>query len=272
MNTKPLPSARLLAEASTGEPTPEWEAVLDRVQRAMANAEFVKIDPKRLRPMKGQPREFFDESELTELSRSIVRVGQFQPGIIRRNVPKVKGTDREILDGERRWRSVILGNVAIYKAMELVIDDEAAPFVIASIANFNRAGHTHMEISNAINRLHAGLKMPVPVVAKMYNITPFWAYELMGLQKLHPSIRKLLDPHLTQDKRLPITAAMQVSKLDQSVQSELVSHYLSGVTTLKGLRREALAIAERSGTYIRKQTESNQPARKLHSADRKSVV
>ena len=41
--------------------TEDWESVLDRVRRAMADAEYVKVDPARLRPMEGQPREYFDE-------------------------------------------------------------------------------------------------------------------------------------------------------------------------------------------------------------------
>jgi ParB/RepB/Spo0J family partition protein len=245
--------------------TEDWESVLDRVRRAMADAEYVKVDPARLRPMEGQPREYFDETDLIELSQSIVRVGQFQPGIIRAVKP-VGAIDLEILDGERRWRGVIIGRVPIYKAMQVQIDDEAAPFVVASIANFNRAGHTPMEISNAIERLHSRLKMPIAVIAKMYRITEFWAYQLHGLQKLHPKVRGLLDPHLVAREQLPITAAIQVSKLQPSVQEELVTRFRAGGVTLKGLRKEALTIARETGTYIRER-ETNQPARKLRSVD-----
>jgi ParB/RepB/Spo0J family partition protein len=244
---------------------PDWKALLDRVRKAMANAEFVRVSPFRIRPMPGQPRDYFDENDLLELSDSITSVGQFQPGIIRA-VADSSEHDYELLDGERRWRAIILGKVDVYKAMLVEIDDEAAPYVVASIANFNRAGHTHMEISNAIHRLHNGLKIPIEVIAKMYNITQYWAYQLEGLQKLHPQIRNLLDPKLKARDQLPITAAIQVAKLDQAVQAELVEKYKSKEVTLKGLRKEAIAIATRTGTYIR-QREAGQPARRLASAE-----
>lgn len=238
-----------------------WKPLFGRVQKAMGNAEYVKVDPARIRPMPNQPREWFDQHALLELSQSIVEVGQFQPGIIRK-VEAADGIEYEILDGERRWRAIILGKVPEYKAMLVEIDDEAAPFVIASIANFNRADHTHMELSNAIERLHNGLGMPIPVVAKLYTMTEHWAYQLHGLQKLHPRFRNLIDPRLQKNKRLPITAAIQVSKLEQSVQVQLVDTFRAGGVTLKGLRKKAVDIAQQTGTYIR-QREADQPARKL---------
>lgn len=233
-------------------PSPrEWEAVLDRVRQAMGAATYVEIDPKRLRPFEGQPREYFNEGDLLDLRDSIVSVGQFQPGIIR-NAPLVGITDHELVDGERRWRAIMLGNVPTYKAMLVEIDDEAAPFVVASIANFNRKGHTDVEISNAIARLHDQLKVPMEIIAKMYNISVFWARELYGLQKLDPKIRGMLDPRLTKKQRLPVTVAIQVAKLDQSVQGDLVQRYRDKKVTVTGLRKEALRIAQQSGTPIRK--------------------
>lgn len=250
---------------------PAWKATIARIQKAMAEAEYAKVDPARIRPMPGQPREYFDEVDLQGLSRSIVEVGQFQPGIIRRVSGDVRH-DYEILDGERRWRSVILGSVSFYKAMIVKIDDEAAPFVVASIANFNRAGHTHMELSNAIERLHNGsLKIPIEEIAKMYRISVHWAHQLHGLQNLHPQIRGLIDPRRKREELLPVNAAIQVSKLEPSVQMQLVEKFRSKQVTLNGLRREALAIAAKTGTYIR-QRHADEPARKLGSVRRISGV
>ncbi len=262
-------TANNVAKLSTE--APRWEIILDRVKRAMASAKLVDINPARIRPVVGQPREYFDQADLEELADSIVKVGQIMPGIIR-SVPEQDHRDRELLDGERRWRSVVLKAVPTYRALEVEIDDEAAPFVIASIANFNRAGHTHMEISNAIERLHNQLSMPMPVIAKLYNITVHWAYELHSLQKLDAQFKPLIDPRITKkDQRLPVTAAIQVSKLEPTLQGRLVQRFREKKVTLNGLRREAVELAKQTGTYIRERV-GDEPARKAKRVDRLSQM
>lgn len=249
------------------EPVKDWRPILKRVKQAMANARYVIIDPVQALPMPGQPRVYFHEASLKELADSIAEIGQFVPGIIRR-VPRKGGVEYQVLDGERRWRAVMYAKVNVYKAMLVEIDDEAAPFVIASIANFNREGHTHLEISDAIERLHVGLGMPMPEVAKMYGIVVGWAYQLHQLQKLHPLIRNLLDPNLKRRERLGLIAAIAISKGDLTVQEEALKKYQRGEVTLKGLRRYMLDVSEKTGTYIRRRRK--EPARILESALRQA--
>lgn len=245
------------------EPVKDWRPILKRVKQAMANARYVTIDPVQALPMPGQPRVYFHEASLKELADSIAEIGQFVPGIIRR-VPRKGGVEYQVLDGERRWRAVMYAKVDVYKAMLVEIDDEAAPFVIASIANFNREGHTDLEKSDAIERLHVGLGMPMPEVAKMYGIAVGWAYQLHQLQKLHPLIRNLLDPNLKRRERLGLIAAIAISKGDLTVQEDALKKYQRGEVTLKGLRRYMLEVSEKAGTYIRRRRK--EPSRILESA------
>src|SRR5688572_12387433 len=53
-----------------------------------------------IRPNPFQPRKYFDAEKLEELAASIKENGILQPLIVRR-----KGTDFEIVAGERRWRA-----------------------------------------------------------------------------------------------------------------------------------------------------------------------
>lgn len=248
-------------QATNPNDTNRWEPIIERVKRAMAKAQYMVVRPELIQPMEGQPRQFFDQLSLEELGDSIRSVGQFMPGMMRL-LPEGLSKRYELLDGERRWRAVLLCGVLEYKAMLIEIDDEAAPYVIAAIANFHREDHTPLEISDAIERLHSGLGMPVRNIAKMFKISEIWAYKLHGLQKLHPRIRNLLDRHIPEKKRLQITVAIEVSKLDAVVQSQLVDAYQSKQVSLKGLRREALRIARESGTYIRRR-DADEPARRL---------
>lgn len=240
---------------------PKWQAVLDQISRAMADAIYVKVNPSHIRAMKGQPRDYFDEGDLVELVDSVADIGQIQPGIIRK-VAHDGIIEYELLDGERRWRAVTRAALPFYKAMLVdVQDDFIASFLIAAIANFNRAEHTHMEISNAIQRLRVGLDMPIEVIAKKFNISKEWAYQLHGLQKLHPRLQALLDMKLPARKRLPIAVGMGVSKIDPALQEGLVARYQRGEITVKTLRAEALRVSKVAGTYVRQR--EDQPARKL---------
>lgn len=251
------------ADTKKDEPKPAWQTIFDRIAKAMADAEYVKIDPHTIQPMPGQPREYFDEGDLAELTDSIAEIGQIMPGIIRR-VKTNSVIEYEIIDGERRLKSVLRSHTAFYKAMLVDIDDEAAPYVIAAIANFNRAAHTHVEISNAIEKMHNGLGVPIPVIAKKLNLSEHWVYQLHGLQKLHPRLRGLLDPRLKEDARLPVSAGIAISKVDPLLQEELVRLFRTGMVTLKGLRKKAVAMSTEAGTYIRKR-EADEPARKMRS-------
>src|SRR3989338_9213694 len=131
----------------------------------------------------------------------------------------------ELLDGERRWRAAKMAGLA-YRATLVDLDDEAVPFIIAAVANFNREGHTPTEVSDSIAHM-ANLTIPMEEIASLLGISPFWAYQIHGLQKLHPDVRDMLDPTLPKDKMLPVTAAIQISKVDIRLQRDLAEKVLS---------------------------------------------
>ena len=59
-----------------------------------------EIDTASIRPNPYQPREHFDEEQLTELTESIREVGILQPVLVR-----PVGDEFELIAGERRWRA-----------------------------------------------------------------------------------------------------------------------------------------------------------------------
>jgi ParB/RepB/Spo0J family partition protein len=147
-----------------GDDKPVWRAILDRIKKALAEGVLVKLECNSIRPLPGQPRDYFDPSGMDKLEKSIREVGQIQCGLVRR-VPEDALITHELLDGERRWRVCSRISTVQYRAIEVDIDDEAAPFIVAAIANFNRADHTPLEIAMAIEKLHQRLGAPMPVVA-----------------------------------------------------------------------------------------------------------
>jgi ParB/RepB/Spo0J family partition protein len=244
---------------SSGEP--EWKALLERAKKAMAEGRERTMPPSSIRRMENQPRKFFSSEGLERLATSLKAIGQIFPGIVR-PVEKIGEIEYELVDGERRWRSSMLAGT-LYKAIVIEVDDEAAAFIIAAVANFNREGHTPTEVSDSIEAMR-NLKIPMEEIAKMLGISLFWAIQMHGLQKLDPRVREMLHPELPKDQRLQISAAVQIAKIDQQHQHSLALRVLRSEVSLKGLRDEAVKISRLSGTYVR--THKRAPARQWESA------
>ncbi len=66
------------------------------------NERIVEILRDRIRPFANQPREYFNESALKDLARSIKAVGQ-QVEIRVRPLAGDPKHDYELIDGQRRW-------------------------------------------------------------------------------------------------------------------------------------------------------------------------
>jgi ParB family chromosome partitioning protein len=249
---------------SSEEVSGEWQGVLERVKTAMANSTLIVVSPSAIRPMKGQPREFFSEISLNNLRQSIRQVGQIQAGIVRKVDDGEDGVIYELLDGERRWRVVLDEEDMLYRAQLVDIDDIAAPYMIAAIANFNREGHTPIEISDAIHKLRTGpIKVPMPAIAEIFGFGAFWVGQMHGLQNLHPDVRAMLDPSLPKEKVLPTTAAIHISKLDKDFQVSLAERVLAKEISISRLRREVVKTGDEQGRPVR--TREVKPSKVLDS-------
>jgi ParB family chromosome partitioning protein len=111
----------------------------------------------RIVPMKGQPRQHFDERALEELTQSIREVGLLEPLVVRK-MPAIPGapaamSDRyELIAGERRWRA---SQRAGLKDVLVVVKDvsPAAAFELAMIENVQREDLNPIELAEAFQRL-----------------------------------------------------------------------------------------------------------------------
>ena len=110
----------------------------------------------RIVPMRGQPRQFFQEQALDELAQSLREVGLLEPLVVRR-LPSASGasptTDRyELIAGERRWRAA--QRAGIREVLVVVKDvSEAAAFELAMIENVQREDLNAIELAEALSRL-----------------------------------------------------------------------------------------------------------------------
>ena len=101
-----------------------------------------------IQPGKYQPRTYFAEESIAELSDSIKAQGVIQPIVLR-----PIGDDRyEIIAGERRWRAAQLAGMEKIPAVIRTVDDESA-LAMSLIENIQREDLNPLEEATALQRL-----------------------------------------------------------------------------------------------------------------------
>jgi len=161
--------------------------------------QIVKIDRERIRPFAGQPREYFDETALNDLARSIKAVGQQVPITVRR-LPRPAGKHLfELVDGQRRWLACGIAKVATmiaWIAGEMIEPEDQ--FLSSVIANFARAEHTPMEIAKAIARIRKrpeiarieSRQKQTEAIADIFGKSFGWVYQFEKLLRLAPALQR----------------------------------------------------------------------------------
>ncbi|HVZ75831.1 MAG TPA: hypothetical protein VG934_00990 [Candidatus Paceibacterota bacterium] len=262
----------LTVVSSSEEPTNGYAylELLARVKKALETGREISIPFSDIRPYPTQPRQRFNAEGIRRLSASIDAGGQTSSGIIREKpadiryemadtgpeiVPRrVSGhTTYELIDGERRWRSIGLIpelRRPLYRAKLIVAEDDVVQYLISGITNFNREGHTALETMSTIDR-HLKFGFPMQEIANLLGISRSWADQIHGLMSLKPEYQKLLDPDLPKAKQLPITAAIQISKIEPQLQDSLVARVLARDISLSRLRGEVVRVARSAGSAIR---------------------
>ncbi len=226
----------------------DWLKKLSVAKEALAEGVEVQVDPEEIRRMPGQPRVHFNQDGIKRLAKSMMRIGQTTPGVLRRiKDPRYK---YELIDGERRWWATKMAKIKYRGTVVKAGDDPSVHFLIGAVANFNREGHTPIEISDAIQHLRS-IEIPFEEIAEIFGVSVFWANEMHSLQNLHPRVRAMLDPSLPKDKILPVTAAIKISKMEHRLQPALAERVLKKEVPLGQLRKETVRLSHSAGTYIR---------------------
>ncbi len=237
-------------EPDIDERTHRFMDIMARANVAFNKGVQVIVDVSQLFPMEDQLREYFDLEDLYSLADSLMGV-QLHPIIIRKKKGPF-GTTKQIIDDERRWISMQLAMKYTIRAILVEIDDEAAPFIVSAVANFNRPEHTPLEVSSTIVRMHDGeYKLPMARIASSIGLSLHTTYQMYGLRNLHPQVRQLMSPHLSPEKRLALTAAKQICKIPAVLQYELALDVIVGKVKLGGLRNHILDLSEKRGFKVR---------------------
>jgi len=128
----------------------------ERAPAAFADKSVFVCPIERIVPLKGQPRQHFEEKSLDELAQSLREVGLLEPLVVRKLPSASGGTglgDRyELIAGERRWRAAQRAGL---KEVMVVVKDVTPQlaFELAMIENVQREDLNAIELAEALSRL-----------------------------------------------------------------------------------------------------------------------
>lgn len=143
----------------------------DRVQKIAVNL---------LKPNRFQPRKYFDENELQELSSSIKEYGILQPIVVRKLAEDL--SKFEIIAGERRHRAAKMAGLDVVPVIVKEFDDKDV-LSLAIIENIQRSDLSIMEEAEAYYSL-----------IKDFNYTQQDVANFVGKSRSHvANIVRLLD-------------------------------------------------------------------------------
>ncbi len=151
------------------------------------NEGFIEIDLDLIEPNAEQPRTRFEETALDELAQSIRANGIVQPIVVRR-----KGSQYQIVAGERRWRAAQKAGLQKIPVVIKDVSDEKI-LELALIENIQRQELNAIEEANAYRKLIDSIGLTQEMLAERVgkNRTVITTY--LRLLRLPSDIQKLVE-------------------------------------------------------------------------------
>lgn len=189
--------------------------------------EILSVPVRLIRPMKGQPRKYFDPDQLREFGDALKEQGQIQPAIVKKlDEPDERGHLYELISGERRWRAIQMAGITELKVIVREGINNVDQFVEAVIANCHDVELTTLETMQSVGYLAQCGKTDAEISRIFGKKSPLWAYQHRRALTLHPGVLKLLGPETLEDKRIPLTSAILLIGIPQEEQmgfAEMIS-------------------------------------------------
>ncbi len=172
MTRKPLGRglAALLSAEQTGSAEEPDEIAIDSVE-----------------PSSMQPRTRFDEARLEDLAKSIRANGVVQPLLVRR-----KGSNYELIAGERRWRAAQLAGLTHVPVVVRNVPDEKV-LELALIENIQREDLNPIEEAQAYKKLIDSIGMTQETLAERVGRDRSYITNYLRLLRLPQDIQRLIE-------------------------------------------------------------------------------
>ena len=182
--------------------------------------QIMNINIDEIFPNTYQPRRYFNEDALLELSTSIIEHGIIQPITVRK-----RGEKFELVAGERRWRAARIAELTHVPCNIIEITDtESAE--IALLENLQREDLNFMEVAEAYYNLINDHKFTQDELAKRMGKTQSTIANKLRLLKLSQNVRLIcLENNLTERHARALltlpTEELQLKILDKVIKNGL---------------------------------------------------
>jgi ParB family chromosome partitioning protein len=140
-----------------------------------------------IQPGKYQPRVYFAEESIAELSDSIKAQGIIQPIVLR----PIADERYEIIAGERRWRAAQLAGLVKVPAVIRTVDDDSA-LAMSLIENIQREDLNPLEEATALQRLIDDFQFTHQEVADAVGKSRSAVTNTLRLTQLSPPVAEML--------------------------------------------------------------------------------
>lgn len=148
---------------------------------------YLELALENISPDPNQPRRFFDESKIAELSESIAQQGMLQPIVVRKN----KDNKYIIIAGERRWRAATKLGLRKIPAIEKNFDEESVALA-ALIENLQREDLNPIEEARALQNLSQSFNMNHEQIANKVGRSRTAVTNTLRLLTLSPNVQAML--------------------------------------------------------------------------------
>ncbi|GGI42847.1 ParB/RepB/Spo0J family partition protein [Mammaliicoccus stepanovicii] len=152
-----------------------------------SNDQIIDIPLSKLRRNPYQPRHYFDEEALKDLTQSIEQHGVLQPIVVRETI---KGFD--IVVGERRFRASKLAGKDTVPAIIKVLTDEEM-LELAIIENLQRENLKPLEEAKSYATMMEELNLKQQEVADRLGKSRSYIANVLRLLNLPPSVKTLIN-------------------------------------------------------------------------------
>ncbi len=241
-NLKSVIKVRRKSKDSIKKESEVDDFIKDQISKGLKKQVIREIKVDEIKPLKGQPRLYFNESKINELSGCMNEFGV----IIEVKVRPIKGDPNfkyELIDGERRLRAAKKAGLKTIRAIILDIKNKEVQLLISFMANLNREGHTELEKAFAIKKTQEAFGFSGVKIARILGQPDSWVVNRLQLLKLDEEVQALMDISRPKSNRLNFSIAIKLAPFPKDLQIETANEILKqGMKTNKAhafIRRKA---------------------------------
>ena len=206
-------------------------------------ADAVMMEIAKVEPNRDQPRKYFNDDALQELSDSIKQIGIIQPLVLQK-----RDKYYEIIAGERRWRAAKLAGI---KKIPVIIKKLTAQEImeISLIENIQREDLNPIEEALAYKRLLTEFNLKQDEVAERVSKSRTAVTNAMRLLKLNDKVQQMvIDEMLTTGH-----ARALLGINDQEKQYELAQKIFDEKLSVRDTEKLVKSIQNEKKTNVRKE-------------------